>query len=930
MRQLSPFLETSVAPSPIVRTSRAGSKLSACEYHDKSPPITSAMTSSHDSRIQARSAGAAERPMKDENVVELMRFFQASSDSPVSPVSPVVSQNPTTSNIFKAGHRRLRQLAMRQKKESESKSKSDDSHHHLTAIQQGESPAVPKSKSSQLKGDVDPTLSHSRSLDTMFTNSKSEVENIGQPWLEDTSEKAMKEQRSHRLSPLDLEEFTSMIRAAESSCPNVREETPPSYEQSMHAARGSGESQNQPGFPDSGFTGTSQSGYDGSPEKSNEMTDASHSHQHTENNSQPGNEYSDGITALPSEPDSQLENPTPEKSTHQSSEGDGASGHAKTPSDTSSLMHTSQRSISHPLKLFPEPPPPRTSSRGVWRTTPGSRRPSLASSAASDERGRSPPATERRSGSPMPLGNVLSHMDAFPRPAATHSRKPSNSDNKPGNRGFLSMEEINAFPLPAPNRPPPDLPKDQPAYCGPKSQNENLNSKVIPMNATPRYLPSLSRLPSVSGWKMLSENAARSSSPGPAACSGALPVPRESTANQDGVSQPASTNQSSSIAVTPQSRAEKVRALRMKDISQRRQQLKTGKLPLEEASSAPPQAESHQSGQESSTVQRNSRDLRIDTGRRNQRIAVPDPASPPPTSPLPLDPPIRPPNADPHGRRYRNSPPGSIAASVSRSAATSPDPGRSPRIHRSASARSASICHGMTSNEKKSFDYSESAIPSSDDEGQGTTRSSRALSSSRRAKRASRRSDSSALRITTHSRKQAHHDFGPPLSPRSEATSKSPPSPRSDYTFRSTDNSTSVIQSLETRIANLERQNKILQAALAAALDASGKQMPDTLVNSLTSSFSVSKASARTGRSSITSNSSSNESTWSMKQGKAKLKKSPSHQDSWHVTRDSSSFSSLESSMKDDGSHTKELEHAMRDLEYGWLPSVGEIPVVRS
>ncbi|RJE24505.1 hypothetical protein PHISCL_03143 [Aspergillus sclerotialis] len=908
----------------------------------------SAMTSSHDTRtLQARPAGAAERPMMNENVVELVRFFQASNASPVSPVSPVLPQNASASNIFKAGHRRLRQLTMRQKKDSDSKSKPDDSYRHLMSVQRGELPAVSKTKSSQLKGSFEPNLSHSRSLDTMFTNSKSEVENIGQPWLEDTFErKDMEDQRAHRLSPLDLEEFTSMIKAAESSCTLGRDETPPSYEQSIQsrpsncstqppattenhnpAARSSGESPYRSGFLDNDTAGTVQSGENGNSAQPSETTNVSSSHQQSEGNGHSRDDYFNEITALPSEADHQHGSSAAEKSKQQSSENHGASGYAKRPSSSASIPERT----SQPLKLFPEPPPPRTSSRGMWKAQ-DSRRPSLASSAASDERKCLPSVTEARSGSPMPLGNVLSHKDPIPRPHTTTdtrqvaipSKEHTKSDDKNGGPAFLPMEEINAFPLPAPNRPPPELPKAGSTKESHKNRIENFNKSVVPANTNPRYLRQLSRLPSASGWKMLNENAARSSSPMPAACSGALPVQRGSSAGQDGASQGASSDQPS-MAVTPQSRAEKVRALRMKDISQRRQQLKTRNLHHEDSTPALPQADSI-------AIERRNHDLKLDTGRRLQRIVAPAPTSPPPASPLPLDPPIRPPNADSYSRRYRSSP-SSIKMPISRSAATSPDLGRSPQIKRSDSTRSASICHDIISNEKKSFDYSDSPIPSSDDEGRGTARSSRAFSS-RRARRSARRSDSSALRITPHTRKQLHSDFIPPLSPRSEATTKSPPqSPRSDYTFRSTEHSASVIQALETRVANLERQNKILQAALTAALDASGHQMPDGLFNSL-ASFSGSKASPDTGRSvsSFTSNSSSmDESAWSMKQGKANLKSSSaSRLDKWHATRDSSSFSSLESSMKGDGSHAKELEHAMRDLEYGWLPSVGEAQDVRN
>src|SRR5699024_6658960 len=132
------------------------------------------------------------------------------SESSPSP-SPAVPQNTGAArDIFKAGHRRLRQFAWRPKKPSNPKASSDEAYGHLDSSQQGELPPVAKPKTSYLKG-FDQTLSHTRSLDTMCTNSKFEVENIGRPWLDGVSEETSSdEKKRHRLSPLDLDEFSSI------------------------------------------------------------------------------------------------------------------------------------------------------------------------------------------------------------------------------------------------------------------------------------------------------------------------------------------------------------------------------------------------------------------------------------------------------------------------------------------------------------------------------------------------------------------------------------------------------------------------------------------------------------------------------------------------------------------------------------------------
>lgn len=161
-----------------------------------------------------------------------------------------------------------------------------------------------------------------------------------------------------------------------------------------------------------------------------------------------------------------------------------------------------------------------------------------------------------------------------------------------------------------------------------------------------------------------------------------------------------------------------------------------------------------------------------------------------------------------------------------------------------------------------------------------------------------------------HPKKEARRDSTQPLTTQSQIRQNawvSPPqSPRSDYTYRSQDSQSSaaasMVHSLEFRVAHLEQQNRVLQAALMATLDASGKSPTDSLLNGLAASFSGLRTSSATGRSasSLASYSSSmDESASSLRQGKCDRMKSP---------RDNCSLSSFETSVSKHGSvHAGEL-----------------------
>lgn len=858
MRQWNDLFETAVAPSPTVPTRRSNSTSRKRAYHsDSALPSAVAMPETKTSLHQARSAGAAAKPMKNESVVELVHFFQTHeapqrdqpSPAPLSPVpSSPGSHNGSARDILKAGQRRLRQLAQRQRKDPDSKSKPDDPSINLIARQRVASPD-PKPTASAMKRGLDSTLSSSRSLDSMRTNFKSEVENIGQPWLGDSSGKSTEGEKPKLMSPLTLDEFTSVIDIAESPCSKV-DDIPSPYQQPIPGRR-SGDSHSstqQLGVieedPDltgshgkklskvdsstSGFFGSDRSSHSDnatsamSP-RSDETPDTKKS-----NDKLTGDDSSDTAT-MHSAPGRQQRNLS--QSSHHESKKDTIMA-----KDNSCTHSPSKRSFSQPLKLFPDPLPPRTSSRCAVRKSNDIQNLSKASSSAVPKSSSSNPETKK---STPKTGSTSSNIDPFPRPHSSAqtsygqrsghdgtsigsaSNESFKSDSKGSGRRVSLPLGVLSFPLPAPTRPLPAVPKTVPADDGPEKRTERPNSPMTSFNATPR---DNGKVPNFSSLN------------------------RNNCSNEDGSAKvPACGTSLALFERRRQDREKRIRTLRIKerarldaDKSQDHGSTERNALP----SPTIPQAESCQKSHGSPGSQRRSPRLTAESGRCTPRAVATELPTPPPRSPLPSDPPTRRPTWDSPPRRYFSS---QTTLVNDNEGTSSPDASRNTQISRSNSTRSGSACHEAMYSKRKHSDSFESTLPSSDDEGLGTTRTYTPRNRHRRA--------------------QAMQNDTQPMTPRSPSrqhTAKSPP--QSPHSFRSQDSQTrypshsaNVIHSLEARIAQLEHQNRVLQAALMATLDVGGKSPTDSLLSGLAASFSGSRASSIMGKSasSVASRSSS-------------------------------------------------------------------------
>ncbi|KAJ6151322.1 hypothetical protein N7470_007916 [Penicillium chermesinum] len=248
--------DSAVAPSPIVPTYRSNSAPKSSKSSKSSKRRKSSMASSVSGspestvsrgsvpRHQARSAGMAERPSRNESLSDLVRFFQTQN---VPPAGSVTSPDSTTAlptvespeakevskDQLKPLHRRLLQFTQRQKKDPSSKTKTDDHQRQIEALQrEGYLLPAPKQKGTahRSKESIDQPKS---SLDRALSRSKKQdVESIGQPWLQNKpSTDSQSSYSKRRLSSLDLNDIGSMVDVAV-SISEYNDPSPPPYQQS--------------------------------------------------------------------------------------------------------------------------------------------------------------------------------------------------------------------------------------------------------------------------------------------------------------------------------------------------------------------------------------------------------------------------------------------------------------------------------------------------------------------------------------------------------------------------------------------------------------------------------------------------------------------------------------------------------------------------
>ncbi|KAL4997064.1 hypothetical protein BDV10DRAFT_195438 [Aspergillus recurvatus] len=853
----------------------------------------------------------------NENVREIVQFFQSHVPTPAQSTGP--------KDMFKAGQRRLK-LALRNKKGTDSKVKVEEASHQLAALQQQGS--FPRSQYRKWgnKQSVASTASSSKSATDLSykSNSKRDVEGIGRPWLEHPLEKRDEpgSKGSSQVSSLDLRDLASFVEAAVNFSQADDSDPPPyqplteQYPKPTATAEPTTERMPQSDALSDSIVAAGGSGMEDTERKvSNELPIASRFDR----------------SAQPWMPSERLSYETQPLELKPKRNGTVAT------KQFSSTSSTSSKSSSAPttpvLKLFPDVISPRTSSKQALRiSTSRSSTPkhSLPSIQASQSTPTLPSVFEsndrefRTSCNSLPKiqehvsdahGTKQSSSAASERPSANAGEmlEPGDSQAKHARRpSSLPPGAIDAFPIPAPVKPLPTVPE-------PNSRINNISEKTFSNQqaAQLNMSPPIAELPgsmppgiSISSPSSPADNDVASSgrdSPFPRLSRAKEPVTTHNITEGPPVPiQP----RCGSLGKAGRSREAKVRSLIIKDLARSRHLKSSSKGQIID------------SQEDQSSQHRKSEESRSGALEQYQRMVSPGPSWPPPTSP----PPSNPPRHTLQSRQYCTPPASAMAAAIeSYEKLLSSTSNRKHHIYRKNSVRNVEM-KAKSSMEKKFPDQDETPLPSSDDEGPAGDfywNPPRKTTGRRRRRRPApiivdkpvpERGRSIKKHLTTNS-------MGPATLQNYSRRSlgKTPQLHLSSYDHQTYDThgyhgpEPKPNLSLEGRIEHLERQNKILQAALLAALDVGVKQDLSSLLGASVSSTTTPPLTG-TSFSTIT-NTSTSEASSVGQDRRAQNGKVPYQPESWIASPDSFKKGNYDS----DGAETRDLEQMIDEFDLDWL-----------
>ncbi|KAH2129024.1 hypothetical protein KXW66_008752 [Aspergillus fumigatus] len=884
------------------------------------------------SQTQYLAAAENDRPrqslevqMTNEDITELHRFLQSPSTTPASQVTGA-------RELLKAGQRRLRQLAQLQWKPTDPKTKAEEASRHLLVLQQEGFLSLPASAA---KKSLDSVMSGSRSASSFGFRSSSQrdVEKIGQPWLENPLEvSATQHIKSPEPSPLDLGNLTSMVEAAVSFPFHFDDAYPPPYQ------------------PPANTTSDQRT----------EGQDSCHLHsaacqlkpkeRRTEDQGAPSavstrqvlTNGKDHIppTVLPIK-DVARDGPKDGKSQVVDSDED-QNNSAQLLKPPTSRAKAGPRDPPNPvaqsLKLFPDTMPPRSSSKGAWRIPNNRIRGKNAPISAKFSDSQQIPATVASKRETDNVKNSIkgtSECQGDPqrsyhsgKASTTRPRKPcSEPAMSPIHPEFprlkntrrpasLPMGTIDSFPLPAPLRPLPSLPEQPPAL----STVRHHNTPVIKAATRTNRDHSGAFPTTTSNNRSDAEHCHLNTQ-------FALPqlslVGDDLPASEQGKSvEEAPPNHPESSGKAEENQAERLHSLKFRDMMASRISLDEARKGDGINSPASPMS----SGSD--------HELRI--GYENEhlvRTSVQKEATPP----APLSPPLSPPPAPPlvksaeqlpFSRRHVSSATAIMRASTERREPSLPASDRSATVHRSKRTRSIDVLHELVASERHTSNRAGSPLPSSDDEcmDKGTFMCELRQDSNRyQRKVASRKSSNHCLSRQRGPRKSSIPDQSGPLTPRrqrsriSEETLSSLLGSSSPYHSHDPrdrrDKAAHTLVLLEGRIEQLERQNRILQAALFAALDLGVKPNAEALLGGSTTSLSASanSSSAETSSPSSTQRASKLPGRAVANGRRSLMKKSLRRPESWIDSPGASLQSDYQS---DDDVSVRDLEEMIEDIEF--------------
>ncbi|OJJ69922.1 hypothetical protein ASPBRDRAFT_645339 [Aspergillus brasiliensis CBS 101740] len=906
MQQSNGSHDSLIAPSPIVPTGRPSSLNTSRSAYTMSSLV-------HEPRQSRDTMQSSEHlDLRDENATDFAKFIE--------------SQGPITGStgareMLKAGQRRLRQLAQRPKKSNDPRTKAEESARQLLALQEGgflptniSVPAgAPPPKRSSHKKSLDSSRSSSRSISNLsfMANSRRDVESIGQPWLTDPLEKRDKpEVRTNHLSALDLRELTSLVEAAVTIPPRFDDANPPPYQPPTPAKDAKETAQR--GSQDSALAVTVTDTTSGSKEQQSlepslEPNGVTNLNIHDDSSGEkiPETKPLDNVPTDGKASDKDLSGLKPDegaKSPGLVIDSEAANKPA-TSSSGSSSTSTSQTTPS--LKLFPDTMPPRNSSKGAWRIS--NARPLALNRPLPASHDSEHDSTDSKKECPQPTDSTtvkdgcgaqevsettqsttsvdVGKPDGEPL-AGVASEK--NSQKKGSRRpSSLPMCTIDAFPLPAPMRPLPSLPESTAANG---AHNRSGSSRSAP----------LARL-------VLDER-------------------NQASHAHDELAKSGTTVMSNPLPLVRagQSRAERVHALKMRDMSASRLYLKDSETLREEEEDQSPK--NVKELEEVMTQERGEAlapkpesEKPANRNMRYQRKVASDPPSPPPLSPPPSKP-SRHQISQSIGKRYCSTP---LTGSAVLARDSEPQllPGyRDAPVRRSSSTRSVTSSHERARKEQDTVSRSDIPIPSSDDE---CTSASARQEQARPTSGRRRRMRPAPLTMNEHrsqkmraTRRSSDYCLSPG-SHRTRASGRaSPQSHHTQSSYYSRDSRSShhdTIKALEGRIAHLERQNKILQAALMAALDVGNVE---SLLGGSATSLSTSASTPATGRSFSSTNSSSLDESIVDDRRRSRRRQPPYRPTSWIASPVSSRRGSYDT---EDSENVRELEDMIEDFDMDWM-----------